>query len=291
MLKGSIVAIVTPMHADGALDYPRLKSLIDFHVKNGTDGIGIVGTTGESPTVTLEENCELISAAVKYTDKRIPVIAGTGANSTREAIELAKFAKQAGADYSLTVVPYYNKPTQEGMYQHFKAIAEAVDMPHILYNVPGRTVADMSNDTVLRLAQISNIVGIKDATGDIGRGADLLLRKPKNFAVYSGDDATQVALILLGAVGSISVTANVAPKMMHDMIAAALKHDVVNALILNNKLLPLHHKLFIEANPAPAKWALQQMGLIESGIRLPLVALSSPNQGVVREAMQHAGLV
>jgi 4-hydroxy-tetrahydrodipicolinate synthase len=291
MLKGSLVAIVTPMLADGELDYPRLKNLIDFHVKNDTDGIVIVGTTGESPTVTPEENCELIAAAVKYADKRIPIIAGTGSNSTREAIELAKFAKQAGADYSLTVVPYYNKPTQEGMYQHFKAIAEAVDMPHILYNVPGRTVADMNNDTVLRLAQIPNIVGIKDATGDIGRGSDLLRRKPKNFAVYSGDDATQVALILLGAVGSISVTANVAPKMMHDMLDAALKHDVPNALIINNKLLPLHHKLFVEANPAPAKWALQQMGLIESGIRLPLVALSSANQGVVREAMQHAGLV
>lgn len=291
MLRGSIVAIVTPMLADGALDYPRLKTLIDFHVKNGTDGIGIVGTTGESPTVTPEEHCELISAAVKYADKRIPVIAGTGANSTREAIELAKFAKQAGADYSLTVVPYYNKPTQEGMYQHFKAIAEAVDMPHILYNVPGRTVADMHNDTVLRLAQIPNIVGIKDATGDIGRGADLLRRKPKNFAVYSGDDATQVALILLGAVGSISVTANVAPKMMHDMIVSALGHDVSNALIINNKLMPLHQKLFVEANPAPAKWALQQMGLIESGIRLPLVQLSVANHAVVREAMQHAGLV
>jgi 4-hydroxy-tetrahydrodipicolinate synthase len=290
MLKGSIVAIVTPMHADGALDYPRLKSLIDFHIKNGTDGIGIVGTTGESPTITPEEHCELIAAAVKYADKRIPVIAGTGANSTREAIELAKFAKQAGADYSLTVVPYYNKPTQEGLYQHFKAIAEAVDMPHILYNVPGRTVADMSNDTVLRLAQIPNIVGIKDATGDIGRGADLLRRKPKNFAVYSGDDATQLALILLGADGSISVTANVAPKLMHEMIAFALKHDVDNSLIINNKLMPLHHKLFVEANPAPAKWALQQMGLIESGIRLPLVALSSANQAVVREALQHAGI-
>jgi 4-hydroxy-tetrahydrodipicolinate synthase len=290
MLKGSLVAIVTPMLANGALDYPRLKNLIDFHVKNETDGIVIVGTTGESPTVTPEENCELIAAAVKYTNKRIPVIAGTGANSTREAIELAKFAKQAGADYSLTVVPYYNKPTQEGMYQHFKAIAEAVDMPHILYNVPGRTVADMNNDTVLRLAQIPNIVGIKDATGDIARGADLLRRKPKNFAVYSGDDATQVALILLGAVGSISVTANVAPKLMHDMIAAALKRDVDSALIINNKLMVLHQKLFVEANPAPAKWALQQMGLIESGIRLPLVALSSANQGVVREAMQHAGI-
>jgi 4-hydroxy-tetrahydrodipicolinate synthase len=290
MLKGSIVAIVTPMHADGALDYPRLKGLIDFHVKNGTDGIGIVGTTGESPTVTPEEHCELIAAAVKYTDKRIPVIAGTGGNSTREAIELAKFAKQAGADYSLTVVPYYNKPSQEGLYQHFKAIAEAVDMPHILYNVPGRTVADMHNDTVLRLAQIPNIVGIKDATGDIGRGADLLRRKPKHFAVYSGDDASQLALILLGAAGSISVTANVAPKMMHDMIDAALKQDVSNSLILNNKLLPLHHKLFVEANPAPAKWALEQMGLIEAGIRLPLVALSSANHAIVREAMQHAGI-
>ncbi|MGB8599134.1 MAG: 4-hydroxy-tetrahydrodipicolinate synthase [Burkholderiales bacterium] len=290
MLKGSIVAIVTPMLTDGTLDYPRLKSLIDFHVREGTDGIGIVGTTGESPTVTLEENCELIAAAVRYANKRIPVIAGTGANSTREAIELAKFAKQAGADYSLTVVPYYNKPPQEGLYQHFKAIAEAVDMPHILYNVPGRTVADMHNDTVLRLAQIPNIVGIKDATGDMTRGADLLRRKPKNFAVYSGDDGTQLALILLGAAGSISVTANIAPKLMHDMIAAALKGDVDNALVINNKLLPLHQKLFVEANPIPIKWALKQMGLIESGIRLPLVELGATHHSAVREAMQYAGI-
>ncbi|MGB9150384.1 MAG: 4-hydroxy-tetrahydrodipicolinate synthase [Burkholderiales bacterium] len=290
MLKGSIVAIVTPMLHDGALDYPRLKSLIDFHVANGTDAIGIVGTTGESPTVTPEEHCDLIAAAVKYADKRIPVVAGTGANSTREAIELARFAKQAGADFSLTVVPYYNKPSQEGLYQHFRTIAEAVDMPHILYNVPGRTVADMHNDTVLRLAQISNIVGIKDATGDITRGSDLLRRKPKHFAVYSGDDGTQLALILLGAAGSISVTANVAPKLMHDMIAAALARDIDNALIINNKLLPLHQKLFIEANPIPVKWALQQMGLIESGIRLPLVELGTAYHAAVREAMQHAGI-
>ncbi len=291
MLKGSIVAIVTPMHADGALDYPRLQSLIDFHVQEGTDGIGIVGTTGESPTVTPEEHCELIAAAVKYANKRIPVIAGTGANSTREAIELAKFAKQAGADYSLTVVPYYNKPNQEGLYQHFKAIAEAVDMPHILYNVPGRSVADMHNDTVLRLAQMPNIIGIKDATGDLARGADLLRRKPKNFAVYSGDDGTQLALILLGAAGSISVTANVAPKLMHEMITAAHDHDINKALILNNKLMLLHQKLFVEANPIPVKWALTQMGLIEPGIRLPLVALSAASQAAVREAMQHAGIV
>ncbi|MGB8337360.1 MAG: 4-hydroxy-tetrahydrodipicolinate synthase, partial [Burkholderiales bacterium] len=231
-----------------------------------------------------------IAAAVRYANKRIPVIAGTGANSTREAIELAKFAKQAGADYSLTVVPYYNKPPQEGLYQHFKAIAEAVDMPHILYNVPGRTVADMHNDTVLRLAQIPNIVGIKDATGDMTRGADLLRRKPKNFAVYSGDDGTQLALILLGAAGSISVTANIAPKLMHDMIAAALKGDVDNALVINNKLLPLHQKLFVEANPIPIKWALKQMGLIESGIRLPLVELGATHHSAVREAMQYAGI-
>jgi 4-hydroxy-tetrahydrodipicolinate synthase len=291
MLTGSIVAIVTPMHTDGALDYPRLKSLIDFHVKQGTDGIGIVGTTGESPTVTLEENCELIAAAVKYADKRVPVIAGTGANSTREAIDLAKFAQQAGADYSLSVVPYYNKPSQEGLYQHFKAIAEAVDMPHILYNVPGRTVADMHNDTVLRLAQIPNIVGIKDATGNLERGADLLKRKPKNFAVYSGDDATQVALILLGASGSISVTANVAPRMMHDMVLAALNRDIDNALILNNKLMPLHQKLFVEANPIPVKWAMLQMGLIESGIRLPLTELNAAHHATVRQALQDAGVL
>ncbi len=291
MLTGSLVAIVTPMHADGALDFPRLKSLIDFHVKEGTDGIVIAGTTGESPTVTPEEHCELIAATVKYADKRIPVIAGTGANSTREAIELAKFAQQAGAEYSLTVVPYYNKPPQEGLYQHFKAIAEAVAMPHILYNVPGRTVADMHNDTVLRLAQIPNIVGIKDATGDLARGSDLLKRKPKNFAVYSGDDATQLALILLGAIGSISVTANVAPRMMHDMIVAALKRDIDNSLIINNKLLSLHQKLFVEANPIPVKWALKEMGLIEAGIRLPLVELNVAQHATVRQALKDSGVM
>jgi 4-hydroxy-tetrahydrodipicolinate synthase len=250
-----------------------------------------VGTTGESPTVTPEEHCELIAAAVKYADKRVPVVAGTGANSTREAIDLARFAKQAGADYSLSVVPYYNKPSQEGLYQHFKAIAEAVDMPHILYNVPGRTVADMHNDTVLRLAQIANIVGIKDATGNLERGADLLKRKPKNFAVYSGDDATQVALILLGAMGSISVTANVAPRMMHNMVSAALNRDIDNALILNNKLMPLHQKLFVEANPIPVKWAMLQMGLIESGIRLPLTELNAAHHATVRQALQDAGVL
>ena len=296
MLKGSLVAIVTPMLKDGALDFPRLQALIDWHVREGTDAIGIVGTTGESPTVTFSEHCELISAAVKYTAGRIPVIAGTGANSTSEAIELACFAKQAGADYSLTVVPYYNKPTQEGMYRHFRAIAEAADIPHILYNVPGRTVADLSNDTALRLVEIPNIVGIKDATGDIERGTDLLRRlsmlkdKTGEFAVYSGDDATTLALIALGAHGGISVTANVAPGLMHDMCVAAFSGNLTRANEINRRLFPLHQKLFVESNPAPVKWVLKQMGHIEEGIRLPLVPLSEAGRMVVKAAMIEAAL-
>jgi 4-hydroxy-tetrahydrodipicolinate synthase len=296
MLKGSLVAIVTPMLKDGALDYPRLKALIDWHVREGTDAIGIVGTTGESPTVSVTEHRELIAAAVKYTAGRVPVIAGTGANSTAEAIELAHFAKQAGADYSLSVVPYYNKPTQEGMYRHFRSIAEAVDMPHILYNVPGRTVGDLANDTTLRLAEIPNIVGIKDATGDIARGTDLLRRVRLaidtigDFAIYSGDDSTTLALILLGAQGCISVTANVAPKAMHDMCAAALAGDLARANEINRRLFPLHQKLFVESNPAPVKWVLKEMGHIEEGIRLPLVPLSAAGQTVVKAAMMEAGL-
>jgi 4-hydroxy-tetrahydrodipicolinate synthase len=291
MLTGCLVAIVTPMKEDGALDFPRLRALIDWHVSEGTSGIGIVGTTGESPTVNFSEHCELISAAVKYAAGRVPVIAGTGANSTTEAIELAKFAKSAGADYSLTVVPYYNKPTQEGLYRHFRAIAEAVDLPHILYNVPGRTAGDMSNDTILRLAEISNIVGVKDATGDIARGTDLLRRVPKNFAVYSGDDATALPLIFLGAQGTISVTANVAPKLMHEMCRVALNGDFGRANEINQRLFPLHQKLFVEANPIPVKWALAQMGRIERGIRLPLTPLSAAGQAVVGAALTEAGLL
>ncbi|MBK5915109.1 4-hydroxy-tetrahydrodipicolinate synthase [Rhodocyclus purpureus] len=290
MITGSIVAIVTPMHEDGSLDLPGLRRLIDFHVQEGTDGLVIVGTTGESPTVTPEEHCELIRVAVEHAGGRIPVIAGAGANSTAEAIELTRFAQQAGADASLSVVPYYNKPTQEGMYRHFRAVAEAVDLPLILYNVPGRTVADLANDTVLRLAEIPNIVGVKDATGNIERGSDLIARAPADFAVYSGDDASACALMLLGAKGDISVVANVAPRLMHEMCAAALAGDVVRARELNFRLLGLHRHLFCEANPIPVKWACQQIGLVGSGIRLPLTPLSPEYHERVRAAMRQAGL-
>lgn len=290
MITGSIVAIVTPMHEDGSLDLPGLRRLIDFHVQEGTDGLVIVGTTGESPTVTPEEHCELIRVAVEHAGGRIPVIAGAGANSTAEAIELTRFAQQAGADASLSVVPYYNKPTQEGMYRHFRAVAEAVDLPLILYNVPGRTVADLANDTVLRLAEIPNIVGVKDATGNIERGSDLIARVPADFAVYSGDDASACALMLLGAKGDISVVANVAPRLMHEMCAAALAGDVVRARELNFRLLGLHRHLFCEANPIPVKWACQQIGLVGSGIRLPLTPLSPEYHERVRAAMRQAGL-
>ncbi|HXU93931.1 MAG TPA: 4-hydroxy-tetrahydrodipicolinate synthase [Gallionella sp.] len=291
MIKGSIVAIVTPMHEDGSLDMASFRALIDFHIAEGTDAIVVVGTTGESPTVNVEEHELLISEAVKHANKRVPIIAGTGANCTKEAIELASFAKKAGADASLTVVPYYNKPTQEGLYQHFKAIAEAVDMPHILYNVPGRTGADMSNDTVLRLAQIPNIVGIKDATGGIERGSDLLQRAPKDFAVYSGDDASTLALMLLGAVGTISVTANVAPKLMHEMCVAALNGEVAKAREINFRLLGLHRNLFVEANPIPVKWAVARMGKMKGHLRLPLTPLSAGAQPAVEAAMRQAGVI
>ena len=291
MIKGSIVAIVTPMHEDGSLDLASFRALIDFHVEQGTDGIVVVGTTGESPTVDVEEHELLIAEAVKHAAKRIPIIAGTGANSTKEAIELASFSKKAGADASLTVVPYYNKPTQEGLYLHFKAIAEAVDMPHILYNVPGRTVADMNNDTVLRLAQIPNIVGIKDATGNIERGSDLLARAPKDFAVYSGDDASTLALMLLGAAGTISVTANVAPKLMHEMCAAALAGDLATARAINFRLLGLHRNLFVEANPIPVKWVVARMGRMKNALRLPLTPLSTGGHPAVEAAMRQAGVI
>ncbi|MDX8399290.1 MAG: 4-hydroxy-tetrahydrodipicolinate synthase [Gallionellaceae bacterium] len=291
MIKGSIVAIVTPMHEDDSLDLTAFCALIDFHIEQGTNAIVVVGTTGESPTVDVEEHESLILQAVKHAAGRIPIIAGAGANSTREAIELARFSKKAGADASLSVVPYYNKPTQEGMYLHFKAIAEAVDMPHILYNVPGRTGADMSNDTVLRLAQISNIVGIKDATANIERGSDLLQRAPKDFAVYSGDDATTFALMMLGAHGTISVTANVAPKLMQEMCAAALNGETDKARTINYQLLGLHQQLFVEANPIPVKWAVARMGKIKNVLRLPLTPLPLAAHSGLEDAMRQAGVI
>jgi len=289
-LTGSIVAIVTPMHEDGSLDLDAFRKLIDWHIAEGTDGIVVVGTTGESPTVDFDEHHLLIKTAVEHGNRRVPIIAGTGANSTREAIELSAYAKQVGADMSLSVVPYYNKPTQEGLYRHFRAIAEAVEIPQIVYNVPGRTVADLANETMLRLAQIPNIVGIKDATGNLERGSDLLRQVPAGFSVYSGDDATAIALMLLGGQGVISVTANVAPRLMHDMCAAALKPDPVRARELNNRLLGLHRHLFVEANPIPVKWALTQTKQIGDGIRLPLTPLSESCFERVCAAMQQAGI-
>lgn len=295
MLQGSFVAIATPMHADGSLDLDALRALIDFHIGQQTDGIVIVGTTGESPTVDFDEHCTLMRTTVDHVAGRIPVIAGTGANSTREAIELTQHAKMLGADACLLVAPYYNKPTQEGLYQHFRAIAEAVDIPQILYNVPGRTASDISNDTVMRLAQIPNIVGIKDATGNMERGTDLILRVRDlidrgNFSVYSGDDATCMLLMLLGGHGVISVTANVAPRLMHDMCIAAIAGNAIEARRINAQLFALHQKLFIEANPIPVKWVLQEMGLIGAGIRLPLVPLSSQYYDTLRNAMKSASI-
>ncbi|MBC3805835.1 4-hydroxy-tetrahydrodipicolinate synthase [Undibacterium seohonense] len=290
-IQGSLVAIVTPMHADGSLDIPTLRKLIDWHIAEGTDGIVIVGTTGESPTVSVEEHCELIRIAVEHTNKRVPIIAGSGGNSTVEAIALTKFAKEAGADASLQVVPYYNRPTQEGMYQHFKKIAESVDIPIILYNVPGRTVADMSNETIARLAQLPGIIGIKEASGNLGRDLELLRMVPPSFAVYSGDDPTAMALMFCGGKGNISVTANVAPRAMHELCAAAMKGEISKAVEINNRLIPLHAKLFVEPNPVPVKWALAEMGLMPAGIRLPLVSLSSQYHDIVRSALREAGVL
>ena len=289
MFTGSLVALVTPMRPDGMLDLDGLKRLIDWHIEQGSDGLVIVGTTGESPTVSQEEHCLLIRTAVEHAAGRIPVIAGTGGNSTAEAIELSRCAKQAGAAAGLSVAPYYNKPTQEGLYRHFKAIAEAVDLPLILYNVPGRTVADIGNDTVLKLAQVPGVIGIKDATGNIERGSELIKRAPKGFAVYSGDDASGLALMLLGGQGVISVTANVAPKLMHEMCAAAFAGELSRAREINFNLLALHQKLFVEANPIPVKWAMAEMGRIERGIRLPLTELSATHHETLRAAMREAG--
>ena len=295
MLTGSIVAIATPMVEGGALDLPALGRLIDFHVANGTAGIVIVGTTGESPTVDVDEHCRLIAAAVEFARGRVPVIAGTGANSTSEAIALTTFAKNAGVASCLSVVPYYNKPTQEGLYRHFRAIAETVALPLILYNVPGRTVADLANETVLRLAHVPGIVGLKDATADIGRVSELLralkAAGKRDFAVYSGDDLNALALILMGGHGVISVTANVAPKLMAEMCAAALAGDFARARACNDRLLPLHRRLFVEANPIPVKWALAEMGLIQNELRLPLVPLSQQHHETVRGALRDAGVL
>jgi 4-hydroxy-tetrahydrodipicolinate synthase len=290
-LRGSIVALVTPMLADCAVDYPALRKLIDWHIAEGTDCIGVVGTTGESPTVSVEEHCEIIRVSVEQAAGRVPVMAGCGANSTREAINLAQFAKKVGADSQLQVVPYYNKPTQEGQYQHFKAIAEAVDLPVILYNVPGRSVADMAHDTVLRLAQVPGIVGIKEATGNIERAQWLIKEAPKDFAIYSGDDPTAVALMLCGGHGNVSVTANVAPRLMHELCVAAMAGNIKRTMEIQFKLLPLHKALFVESNPIPVKWAVARMGLSQGALRLPLTTLTEPNQQMLERVMQATGLI
>lgn len=291
-ITGSIVALVTPMNADGSVDYPALRKLIDWHIAEGTDCIGVVGTTGESPTVSVEEHCEIIRVAVEQSAGRTPIMAGCGANSTAEAINLAKFAKKVGADCQLQVVPYYNKPTQEGQYQHFKAIAQATgDLPIVLYNVPGRTVADMAHDTVLRLAQIDGIVGIKEATGNIERAQWLIREAPTGFAIYSGDDPTAVALMLSGGHGNVSVTANVAPQLMHTLCVAAMAGDAATAMAIQMQLLPVHKQLFVEANPIPVKWAVARMGLIQPHMRLPLTPLTPSNEPLVEHALRAAGLL
>ena len=295
-ITGSIVALVTPMHEDGSVDYPTLRKLIDWHITEGTDCIGVVGTTGESPTVNVEEHCEIIRVSVEqaktHGDKRVPIMAGCGANSTAEAIELAKFARSVGADCQLQVVPYYNKPTQEGQYQHFKAIAEATgDLPVVLYNVPGRSVADMAHATVMRLAQVPGIVGIKEATGNIERAQWLIKEAPKGFAIYSGDDATAVALMLCGGQGNISVSANIAPRLMHEMCMAAVAGDAAKAMAIQLQLLPIHKHLFVEANPIPVKWAMARMGLCGPTMRLPMTQLEAANAPVVEAALKATGLL
>jgi 4-hydroxy-tetrahydrodipicolinate synthase len=287
-ITGSIVALVTPMHDDGSVDYPALRRLIDWHVAEGTACIGVVGTTGESPTVSIEENCEIIRAAVEHAAGRVPIMAGAGANSTSEAIEMTRFAAQVGADCTLQVVPYYNKPTQEGIYRHFRAIAEAVDLPVVLYNVPGRTVADMQVETTLRLAQVPGIVGIKDATGNLDRAAWLIKQAPAGFSIYSGDDPTAIGLMLLGGHGNVSVTANVAPRAMAELCAAAIAGDARGARAIHLKLLALHRHLFVESNPIPVKWALARMGRIGPALRLPLVPLSTSHHAALEAALREA---
>jgi 4-hydroxy-tetrahydrodipicolinate synthase len=290
-IVGSIVAMVTPMQEDGSVDYAALRSLIDWHIAEGTDCIGVVGTTGESPTVSMQENCEIIRVAVQHAAGRVPIMAGTGANATAEAVELAHFAKQVGADCHLSVVPYYNRPSQEGIYQHFRKIAEAVDLPLVLYNVPGRTVADMQPETALRLAQLPGIVGIKEASGNIERACQLIKHAPKGFSVYSGDDGTAVALMLLGGQGNVSVTANVAPRLMHELCMAAMEGNARRAAALQFRLLSLHKQLFCEPSPAPTKWALSQLGLCKPHLRLPIVPLTPGGQVLVGQALRDTGLL
>jgi 4-hydroxy-tetrahydrodipicolinate synthase len=290
-IVGSIVALVTPMHEDGSVDYDSLRRLIDWHIAEGTDCIGVVGTTGESPTVSVDEHCKIIRVAVEHAKGRVPIMAGAGGNATAEAIELSRYAKDVGADCTLQVVPYYNKPSQEGIYRHFKAVAEAVDIPVVLYNVPGRTVADMAHDTVMRLAQVPGIVGIKEATGNIERAAWLIKHAPKGFSIYSGDDGTAIALMLLGGHGNVSVTANVAPKWMHELCIAAIEGDVRRATALHMQLLPVHRQLFCEPSPAPTKWALAQLGRCGSAVRLPILGLTDAGQAAVGAALRESGLL
>lgn len=290
-IRGSIVALITPMLDDGAVDYAALRRLIDWHIQEGTDCICVVGTTGESPTVTVDEHCEIIRVSVQQAAGRVPIMAGCGANSTKEAIALAEFAKSVGANCQLQVVPYYNRPTQEGLFQHFSAIARAVDLPMVLYNVPGRTVADMAHDTVLRLAKVPGIVGIKEATGNIERAQWLIKEAPEGFAIYSGDDPTAVALMLCGGHGNVSVTANIAPRLMHELCVAALAGNPRAAMDIQNRLLPLHKGLFVEANPIPVKWAAARMGLCSPAIRLPLTELSEPLRPAMDNLLQSTGLI
>ena len=291
-ITGSSPALVTPLLEDGSFDYVSLRKLIDWHIAEGTDGIGVVGTTGESPTVNVEEHREIIRVSVEQAKGRVPIMAGCGANSTAEAIELAQFAQSVGADCQLQVVPYYNKPTQEGIYQHFKAIAEAVPhLPIILYNVPGRTVADMQHETVLRLAQVPGIVGIKEATGNIERAQWLIRDLPKEFAVYSGDDPTAVALMLCGGKGNVSVSANIAPRLMHELCMAAMAGNVQKAMEIQFQLMPIHKNLFVEANPIPVKWAMARMGLCGGTLRLPMTNLSTSQHPVVEAALRASGLI
>jgi 4-hydroxy-tetrahydrodipicolinate synthase len=290
-IAGSVVALVTPMQDDGTLDLPALRRLVDWHIEQGTDCIGVVGTTGESPTVDVEEHREVIRVAVQHAAGRVPIMAGAGANSTREAIELSRYAKSVGADCTLQVVPYYNKPSQEGIYQHFKSIAEAVDIPLVLYNVPGRTVADLQHETVLRLAQVERIVGIKEATGNIERAAWLIKHAPKGFSIYSGDDNSAVALMLLGGHGNVSVTANLAPKLMHELCVAAISGQRERAIELHFRLLSLHRQLFCEPSPAPTKWALSRLGLCGATTRLPITPLTAAGQALVERALREAGLL
>ena len=290
-IVGSIVALVTPMHEDGSVDYDALRRLIDWHVAEGTACIGVVGTTGESPTVSVEEHCEIIRVSVEHAAGRVPVMAGAGANATSEAIELTRFAKKVGADCSLQVVPYYNKPSQEGMYRHFRAVAEAVDLPMVLYNVPGRTVADMQPETAIRLAEVPGVIGIKEASGNIERAAWLVKQAPAGFSIYSGDDGTAVALMLLGGHGNVSVTANVAPRAMAELCRAAVAGDARRAAALHLQLLPLHRALFCEPSPAPTKWALAQMGRCGATLRLPLTELTATGQTSVRDALRASGVL